>query len=184
MRHASVQPPPAGRGWIPPTKERRVTMTRASHARVTRMSRFVASLFAVAVLLGAGTAQAKDFCIEDPDSFGNPDLIAMNFSVPKPGKCRAFVGVYWPGFSFDRNALQGVACTPTSGTQVNFTITVGFAARLSNPVPDPGLMLFYTVALALPSLQGKLIQHNFTPDTATRLIGDAVGYECTAKIIL
>ena len=68
-----------------------------------------------------------------------------------------------------------------SGTQVNFTITVGFAARLSNPVPDPGLVVFYTVALALPSLQGKLRQHNFTPDQAQRLIGNAVGYECRGK---
>jgi len=148
------------------------------------MSSFVASLVAAAVLLGANTAQAKDFCIDEPDVGGNPELVAMNFSMPKPGKCRTFGGVYWPGFSFDRNAIQGVACTPTSGTQVNFTITVGFAARLSDPVPDPGLVLVYTVALALPSLQGRLSEHNFTPDPAIRRIGNAVGYECKGKLFL
>src|SRR5262245_32023847 len=107
-------------------------MARYSQARAIRPSRCIASLLAAAIVLGTNAVQAKDFCIEDPASFGNPDLIAMSFSVPKPGKCRAFVGVYWPGFSYDRNAIQGVACTPTSGAQVNFTITVGFAARLSN----------------------------------------------------
>jgi hypothetical protein len=144
----------------------------------------IPSLVAAAVLLGAGAVHAKDFCIDDPAQPGNPELILMKFSVPKPGKCKVFGGVYWPGFSFDRTAIQGTACTPLSGTQVTFTITVGFAARLSNPVPDPGLVIFYTVALALPSLEGKLSQHNFTPDPAQRLLGDAVGYECTANIIL
>jgi len=155
-------------------------MTRCSQARAIRPSRCVASLLAAAIVLGASAAQAKDFCIEDPDSPGNPDLVLVGFSVPKPGKCRSFPGFYWPN-AFDRNALQGAACTPRSGTQVNITITVGFAARLSNPVPDPGLVLFYTIALALPSLQGKLSQHNFTPDQSQRLIANAVGYECSAK---
>lgn len=150
-----------------------------------KAARSLASLVATLVLLGASAVQAKDFCIDDPNALGgNPDLILMGFTVPKPGKCRPLVGVYWAGLSFDKTAIHGSACTPTNGTQVNFTITVGFAARLSNPVPDPGLVLFYTVALALPSLQGKLSQHNFTPDQTIRTIGDAVGYACTAKIIL
>ncbi len=150
---------------------------------LAKVTRSLAGLVATLVLLGTSAVQAKDLCIDDPDSPGNPDLVAMNFSVPKPGKCRSFPGFYWPN-SNDRNALQGAACTPTSGTQVNFSITVGFAARLSNPVPDPGLVLFYTVALALPSLQGKLSQHNFTPDQSVRLIGNAVGYECRGKDLL
>ena len=152
---------------------------------LAKATRSLAGLVATLVLLGASAAQAKDFCIDDPGALGgNPDLILMGFTLPKPGKCRPLVGVYWAGLSFDRTAIHGSACTPTNGTQVNFTITVGFAARLSNPVPDPGLMLFYTVALALPSLQGKWSQHNFTPDQSQRLIANAVGYECSAKDLL
>ena len=155
-------------------------MARYSQARAIRPSRCVASLLAAAIVLGATAVQAKDFCIDEPNVGGNPELTLLRFTVPKPGKCRDFTGFYWPNTS-DRSALQGVACTPSAGAQVNFTITVGFAARLSNPVPDPGLVLFYTVALALPSLQGKFSQHNFTPDQSIRRIGDAVGYPCSAK---
>ena len=126
-------------------------MSGPSHVRTTRR---LTSLVAAAVLLGASAASAKDLCIDDPDTPGNPDYIANKFKVPKPGTCRAFVGLYWPDQLYLRSALQGVACAPTTGDVVNFTMTRGIPPNL-NGIGSTGDVTYVTMVLALPSLQGR-----------------------------
>lgn len=126
-------------------------MSRASHARVIRL---LASLVLAVVLLGASAARAKDLCIDDPDAPGNPDYIANKFKLPKPGTCRPFVGLSWPYAAYLTSALQGVACVPTTGDVANFTMTLGFPPNL-NGIGSPGQVIFVTMVLSLPSLQGR-----------------------------
>lgn len=153
-------------------------------SRVTRPRARLTSLLAVFVLGGAGTASAKDFCIDIPNEGGNPELIAMSFAIPKPGKCRSFVGMYWPNAQYRRSAAPGAACTTSDGSVVNLTFTVGFSPSLPSANEDIGAVAFYTVKLALPSLQGRLseIIHSTHPATSTRF--DAVGYACKAKLFI
>jgi hypothetical protein len=155
-------------------------MSRASYLSVPGWLNFGASLLAALVLLGATTAQAKDFCIDTTEFGGNPEFIALSFKLPKAGKCRAFVGHRFADFDGGAGAqgftaIQGVACAPSSGDRVNFTLTVGEA------IFGGGSIDFYTVALSFPALQGNWFRRN--PGDANGVGGNASGSECALKVL-
>jgi hypothetical protein len=146
------------------------------------MNRARTVVFAAAVVLVSSTVGwARDFCIDDPETTGNPDFIVMQFKPPKPGKCDSFVGLYWPEGTFTRNSVQGVACTPPMGDRVNLTMTLGIAPDLSGAIPFEGSVTSYVAALALPSLQGRITSIDAVGGIST---GNAAGYACKSKEFL
>ena len=127
------------------------------------------ALSLVAVLLLAGTVQAKDFCI---DSLGSPsdspDFIGENFKLPKKGKCKPFIGVGLKVL-FERNAISGSACASSDGTHVIFVFVLGTSVDVR----------LHAVTLALPSLQGTAAETIGSVD----LTSPAVGFECDNDLI-
>jgi len=154
-------------------------MLRASHPCVTRSSSLV--LVATAVLLGATTVQAKDLCINSSEFGGNPEFRLFGLALPKAGRCRAVVGNQFAdggggAGAFGRTALHGAACTPTSGTHVNLTLTVGEAPEESFFGGFiGGRTTSYTARLSLPDLVGAVSRQ--VPGAGS-FIYDAVGYAC------
>lgn len=155
-------------------------MFRSSHTRATRRSKLIAALV-VPMLWSAGAAHAKDFCIDRPGITGNPEFVLFNYALPKPGKCKPFIGVYAPETDFAATTLQGVACTPASGDRVNFTMTLGYAPDLS-PGTAYGEVFFITAVLDRSDLQGRVTEMNRygTP----HLTLDATGSACNSKLFL
>lgn len=122
-------------------------------SRLLRAARLATISLAAAALL-AGTALARDLCIDDTGNGANPDYVFTKFRLPRPGTCRPFVGFVWPFGANEESSLQGVACAPSSGTIVNFTVTVGRPPNL-NPIGGPGDVRFLTMVLQRSNLQGR-----------------------------
>lgn len=154
-------------------------MSRPARSRSTRP---LMRLVAAALLLGASAVSAKDLCIDDPSTPGNPDFIANKFKIPKPGTCRPFVGLYWPSLGYLDSALQGVACTPTAGDIANFTMTLGFPPNLSG-IGSPGQVTYVTMVLALPGLQGRYTAFLWG-SAHTEFGGVAVASKCDSKDLI
>jgi len=134
--------------------------------------------FVVSVMLiGATALHAKDLCIDTDETTANPEFVAMNFTLPKPGKCRSFAGLYWPGDGVQKTSVQGVACTPSSGERVNFTLTVGH-----HNFDDRSVITFYTMGIRLPALQAHMFKRDQDSTDGVGFVGSA--YVCKSSLFL
>lgn len=128
----------------------------------------------------AAAAAAKDFCIDDEGTSDVAlDFVGEGFVVPKPGRCRPFVG---RGITseYGPNAIHGVGCTTPSGDTVSFTLTLGRAPSIS--MFDSGDVHFYLVKLSLPGLSGEVTMRN--ADNSGSIVGaPAHGFTCVRNAV-
>ncbi len=122
----------------------------------------VATLGATVLLICASAASAIDFCIDTSQFAGNPEFRAFDLRLPKAGRCRSFVGHRFADAdggagAHDRTTIQGVACTPSNGTRVDFTLVAGETNFAVFAFPR---VEFHTVALHLPDLVGDAFKQN------------------------
>lgn len=82
-------------------------------------------LAATAVLLGAGSASAKDLCVYRQD--GSFLVQLRGYRPPQAGKCRPVQGTHANG------ALHGTVCRSSDGTVVRFGTTTNLMAGLFSP---------------------------------------------------
>ena len=132
---------------------------------------------AAALVLAAGPAAAKDFCIDRTSTGVNPDFVIRNFKVPKAGKCKAVIGV---GNPLTAILLNGVACGASDGTHVSFQLNGGsMPGPLGATVQSTGSSFGVNVVLATDTLEG--LASLYSGDTVSG--GAATGVECKVPAI-
>jgi len=80
-----------------------------------------AGLLAATMLTSASAAQAKDLCVRFP----NQTLVGRNLTIPRPNKCKPFLG-HTSGFGGESFALTGSVCTNDAGDRVDFAVSQFF----------------------------------------------------------
>lgn len=98
-------------------------MTLANRAAALAIS--FALAVAIATLLPATTAHARDFCFNSSSFSPAILVVAKDFKTPRRGKCRPIVG--WDagfyGFAVTRPA-SGTACLNTAGDTLHVGVTI------------------------------------------------------------
>ena len=114
------------------------------HRRRARITSVRSLALAAAILLcNFADGSAADFCINY--NGGGCNYVGKNFKGPRPGKCRAWLGVGTPICFGAHNAQTGTACTASDGSNVHFTITATGVG---------GGPLITSIDLPLPALTG------------------------------
>ena len=75
----------------------------------------------------------------------------------------------WTDGQYQTSSVQGVACTPSSGDRVNFTLVVG-----NHSFDNPSAISFYTAGVRLPDLSAHVFRRFDN--------GDGMGFSGTAYV--
>ena len=103
------------------------------------MSAFRPALGLTLLSLLLGAAHAADFCVTVSPT-DSTKYVGKGFKVPRPGKCKAWNGVYLPSFAAV-SVSTGTGCTSSDGTTLRINLvtsreTVAFNDYIVLPLPE------------------------------------------------